>query len=115
MNEEYDKFDRTHDPDDMASRNIDVGGLLRRVKGTYADAELFLDSSNTDSELVISAKAYNATELMLSFNITAGSRTNQFLDSDGVTMRPGYLITCRVHLADGRHYDQSYIQEISPH
>lgn len=113
--ESYQSFARSHDPDDVASRNIDIGGLLRRVKGAYAGAELLLDESNTDSALIISAIAYDTTSQVLSFRITGGTRAAQHLGSDGVTMAEGYLIRCRVTLTDGRRYDQSYVQTIRQH
>lgn len=113
--EEIHAFGRSHDPDDVASRNADIGGLLRRVEGTYNAVDVFLDSSNTDSALALSVIAYNPTSQKVSWRQTGGTRTNRALDGDGVTMRLGYRIVVRVYLTDGRHYDQSVFQEIADH
>lgn len=113
--ENFGEFERSHDPDDLAARNIEIGGLLRRVGATYQSVDVVLDSSCTDTELAISSVAYDPTEQVVSFLITGGNRTAQALDSDGVTLREGYLIRCRVFFADGRHQDQSYFQKIRPH
>ncbi len=113
--EEIPQFGTSHDPDDLPSRNIEIGGLLRRVGGTYASVSVFLDSSNTDSALVISVVAYDAVTQKVSWRQTGGSKTNQALDGDGVTMRLGYRIVVRITLTDGRHYDQSVFQLIADH
>ncbi len=113
--EEIPTFGRSHDPDDLASRNLEIGGLLRRVKGTYASVVVVLAASNVDSSLVISAIAYDATEQTVSWRQTGGIRAAQWLDADGVTLRDGYLITATITLTDGRHYDQSVIQLIDQH
>jgi hypothetical protein len=115
IEEQYQVFPRTHDPDDSASRNIDIGGVLRRVGGTYQSVTIELDSSCSDSELAISLIAYDTTTQLASFRITGGNRTATCLDSDGVTRVGGYLIRCTVYLTDGRHYDQSFIQLIRQH
>lgn len=117
MNEQIERPWRSHDPDDVAGRNIDIGGLLRKVNGVadaVTPASLFLDSSCTDSALVISATAYDEDSTRVSFRITGGTKTAKALDGDDV-MRLGYRIVCRVLLVDGRHYDQSFWQDIADH
>jgi hypothetical protein len=102
-----------HDPDDSASRNVDIGGLLLHLGGTFDHVDVFLDASNTDALLAISVVAYDPVTRRVSWRQTGGSRANKALDGDGVTMRTGYRITVRIFLMDGRHYDQSGWQEIA--
>lgn len=114
IDEEIPEFG-SHDPDDSAARNVEIGALLRRIGGTYADADVFLDASNTDADLVISVIAYDETKQKVSWRQTGGTATNKALDGDGVTMREGYRIVVRVLLTDGRHHDQSVFQPIAHH
>lgn len=109
------QFGSSHDPDDSASRNVDIGGLLRGVGGVYQSASVFLDASNTDTDLVISVVAYDAAKQRVSWRQIGGTRTNRALDGDGITMREGYRIVVRVTLVDGRHYDRSVFQRIFHH
>ncbi len=91
------------DRDDVCSRNVTIGGLLLKVSGTYSSASVFLDADtgkNTDSALIIDTVAYDATRKIVSFRLSAG------------TVSKIYLITVRVTLTDGRHYDQSFWQEV---
>ena len=108
-------FGRSHDPSDSASRNVELAGFLRKVRGTFDSVSVFLDSSNTDTDLVISMVAYDEDTQRVSWRQTAGNRTNQALDGDGVTLRYGYRIVVRVFLTDGRHYDGSIFQTIADH
>lgn len=109
------KFETSHDPDDVAARNVEIGGLLRRVSGTYDTAEVVLHSSNVDTDLTITAIAYDPASQKISWRQTGGTRTNKALDGDGVTLRSGYRIVVTVHLTDSRHYDQSFWQDIADH
>jgi hypothetical protein len=94
------------DGDDRCSRNVDIGGLLREVNGDFASALVFLDTAtglNTDTTLLFEnggVPAYDATKKKLSFVETAGAHGKK------------YLVTVRVTLTDGRHYDQSFWQEV---
>jgi hypothetical protein len=100
-----------HDLHDEASRNIGIGGILRKVGGTYASAEITLSDDldytqtppvaiNPDSLLLISAIAFDPTTQRVSFRLTEGTR--------GVK----YLLQLRLFLTDGRHYDFSFWQRV---
>ncbi len=112
---EIPEFGSSHDPADLASRNIEIGGLLRKVVGAYSAATVTLDDSNTDSDLAISSVAYDEVTQRVSWLQTGGSFVNTAFDGDGVTRRSGYRIVVRVSLSDGRHYNQSVFQTISEH
>lgn len=115
IQEEYPEYGGSHDPDDLAARNFDVSAMVARVGQPVALTDVFLDSSNTDSALVISAIAYDEDRQRVSYRVIGGTRTNQSLKKDGVTLVDGYLLTCRITFAGGLHYDQSALLRISPH
>lgn len=94
------------DQNDRLSRNVDIGGLLREVNGTFASALVFLDTDtglNADTTLIFESggvPAFDATKKLLSFIETGGLAGTR------------YLVTVRVTLSDGRQYDQSFWQEV---
>jgi hypothetical protein len=92
------------DKNDRCSRNVTLGSFLSKVGGVYASATAFLDTDtglNLDTALTfVGAPAYDAT-----------TKTISLIEENGTPGRK-YLVTIRVTLADGRHYDQSFWQEV---
>lgn len=116
MIEEIPTFRATHDPDDIASRNVDLAGWLRRIGGTvYGLPVVDLDPSGCpDAALLISAVAYDATKQRVSFRITGGTLAVPVAPATTVALSK-YLLRIRVTLTDGRRYDRSVWQQIAQH
>lgn len=105
------EFRKSHDPDDTATRNLGIGGVLRRVNGQYANCAVTLSDDvdekgnpyNPDAALQISGVAYDPTTQRVSFRVTGGTR--------GVK----YLIRLRLFLTDSRQYDNSVWLKVRDH
>jgi hypothetical protein len=101
----YDSWE-PKDRNDRCSRNVTIASFLTRVGGTFASAIAFLDTDtglNTDTTLTFESggvMSYDSATKKLSVMAEAGA--------------PGvkYLVTIRITLTDGRHYDQSFWQEV---
>lgn len=100
--EEIPSFRRSHDPDDTASRNFRIGGLLRRVSGTVQDVTVTV-AEGPDSLLLVSDVIYDVTTHRVSFRITGGTRGAR------------YRIQVRILLTDTRRYDASAWQAVRDH